>query len=248
MKLTVTTYNILHGEAVGYDWARLADVIRSSGADIVGLQEVDRCTHRTGGRDATCRLLENMGWSNGHFSLAMPFDGGEYGIAFMSRFPSAGAHPYTDMPLPYRVGQEPRVCMHTVLMLPAGAGQPDKRLHFLNTHLAYEDPVCRLPQVRALQEHLERIPTGEPFILTGDFNTETYSELAPLLNGRAAWANELEPGHSADRHFKTFREPPMAIDNILYDASLLTLEACGMRVGAESDHNLFWATLTLADA
>lgn len=39
MTLTVASYNILHGAAVGYDWAQLAAVIRESGADIVGLQK-----------------------------------------------------------------------------------------------------------------------------------------------------------------------------------------------------------------
>ena len=51
MTLTVASYNILHGAAVGYDWAQLAAVIRESGADIVGLQEVDRRTRRAGGTD-----------------------------------------------------------------------------------------------------------------------------------------------------------------------------------------------------
>ena len=37
----------------------------------------------------------------------------------------------------------------------------------------------------------------------------------------------------------------MAIDNIIYDGSSMTLAACGMRVGGESDHNLLWARFAL---
>lgn len=244
MTLTVASYNILHGAAVGYDWAQLAAVIRESGADIVGLQEVDRRTRRAGGTDGLNELLRLLGWRYGRFSPVMPYDGGEYGIALLSRFPSVYPERLACLPLPHREGEEPRSCMHAVIRLEEG-GKPGRVLHLLNTHLAFENPASRRPQIEVLLNGIRRIPADEAFVLTGDFNTETYSELQPLLDGRAALANALAPDRPDQAHFKTFREPPMAIDNIIYDGSSMTLAACGMRVGGESDHNLLWARFAL---
>lgn len=244
MTLTVASYNILHGAAVGYDWAQLAAVIRESGADIVGLQEVDRRTRRAGGTDGLNELLRLLGWRYGRFSPVMPYDGGEYGIALLSRFPSVYPERLACLPLPHREGEEPRSCMHAVIRLEE-SGKPGRVLHLLNTHLAFENPASRRPQIEVLLNGIRRIPADEAFVLTGDFNTEIYSELQPLLNGRAALANALAPDRPDQAHFKTFREPPMAIDNIIYDGSSMTLAACGMRVGGESDHNLLWARFAL---
>lgn len=245
MELTVATYNILHGAAVGYDWARLAGVIRESNADIVGLQEVDRRTHRADCTDGLSELLHLLGWHYGRFSPVMPYDGGEYGIAFLSRFPSVYPERLTCSPLPHREGEEPRSCMHAVIRLKEG-GHAGSLLHLFNTHLAFESPASRAPQIVALRDEISRMPIDEPFVLTGDFNTETYSEMLPLLDGRAALANALEPDRLIDTQFKTFHEPPLAIDNIVYDASAMTLIVGGMRVGIESDHNLFWSRFSLA--
>ncbi len=134
--------------------------------------------------------------------------------------------------------------MHAVIRLEEN-GKPGRLLHLLNTHLAFENPASRRPQIEVLRAGIRRIPADEAFVLTGDFNTETYSELQPLLDGRAALANALAPDRPQGARFQTFREPPMAIDNIVYDSTALTLTACGMRVGGESDHNLFWARFSL---
>ena len=128
MTLTVASYNILHGAAVGYDWAQLAAVIRESGADIVGLQEVDRRTRRAGGTDGLNELLRLLGWRYGRFSPVMPYDGGEYGIALLSRFPSVYPERLACLPLPHREGEEPRSCMHAVIRLEE-SGKPGRVLH-----------------------------------------------------------------------------------------------------------------------
>ena len=48
-EITIATYNIRHGGDVGLDWNRLAEVIAASGADVVGIQEMDMLTDRVGG-------------------------------------------------------------------------------------------------------------------------------------------------------------------------------------------------------
>lgn len=239
MTLTVATYNILHGGAVNGDWSRLAAAIRESGADLVGLQEVDRATRRMGGSDGTTAIAAHLGWRFADFAPAMPFDGGEYGISLLSRYPAVMPARVEHLPLPHRAGEEPRVCLQTRVTLPGG-----RILHMLNTHLSVESSVSRRQQIALLRERLEAIPADEPFLLVGDFNTQDPAELAELLGAeRASAVNRPGTDRPTDApHFHTFREPPMAIDNIFYDKQNLTLTACGMRFGEESDHNLLWAS------
>lgn len=242
MTLTVATYNILHGGAVGGAWSRLAAAIRESRAELVGLQEVDRATRRMGGSDGTAELAALLGWRFADFAPAMPFDGGEYGISLLSRYPAAMPDRVEHLPLPHKAGEEPRVCLQACLSLPEG-----RILHMLNTHLSVESSASRRRQIALLRERLEAIPSDEPFLLVGDFNTDDPAELAELLGAeRVAAVNRLERLETDSLtdapHFHTFREPPMAIDNIFYDRRNLTLTACGMRFGEESDHNLLWAS------
>ena len=61
--LRVMTWNIRHGEGLDgrVDLERIAAVIRASGADLVGLQEVDRGVRRTGGVDMPAELARLTG-------------------------------------------------------------------------------------------------------------------------------------------------------------------------------------------
>lgn len=242
MILTVATYNILHGEYAGYEWSRLAAAIRSCGADVVGLQEVDRLTRRSGRSDGTTALAEQLGWGYHAFAPAMPFNEGEYGIALLSRYPAVRPEQRRVIPLPHRPGEEPRVCLHAVLTLPEAG---DRRLHLLNTHLSFESAAGRRPQLEQIAALLADVPADEPFLLTGDFNTEDPDELA-VLTGRGAWVNHLEADRPATApHFKTFRQPPMAIDNILYDTANMTCLDSGMQTNGASDHELLWGRFKL---
>ena len=56
-QITVATYNICHGHYAGCDWSRIASVIHKAGADLVGFQEIDMFTGRTGGLDTMTELI-----------------------------------------------------------------------------------------------------------------------------------------------------------------------------------------------
>jgi hypothetical protein len=86
-QLTIATYNIRHGCNVRMDWNRLAEIIRMSHADMVGIQEVDMLTNRTGGADTIQGLTEATGLPYALYIPAMDFDGGQYGTAILSRYP-----------------------------------------------------------------------------------------------------------------------------------------------------------------
>lgn len=235
MKLTAATYNILHGADAGFDWGRLAAHIREAGADLVGLQEVDMGTWRSGGRDTLAGMLAATGFAYGHFIPAMDYDGGRYGCALLSRYPILSFDCF-----PLECGdREPRAVGRAVIDVDG------RRLTFLNTHLSYETPADRVPQFARLRELL---PEQGPFILTADFNTEDFSEFSQLtvsVGGPAALTNGGRDSAGHDILCKTFRDPPAAIDNIIYSRDTLTLLRAGMINSTDSDHNLLWADFAL---
>lgn len=94
MKLKVMTYNIAAGRTY-YDYAETnespvnleeaARVIKSEGADICGLNEVDDKTERSGKVDQVA-FLENYLGFKGAFGKSIDHQGGGYGNGFVSRF------------------------------------------------------------------------------------------------------------------------------------------------------------------
>ena len=86
--LRVLTYNIHHGEGTDerFDYERLAQVINDLSPDIVALQEVDRGTGRASGVDQA-KLLGKLCKMHHAYGQAMPYQGGQYGEAILSRFP-----------------------------------------------------------------------------------------------------------------------------------------------------------------
>ena len=80
----------------------------------------------------------------------------------------------------------------------------------------------------------EHIDQNIPTILTGDFNTEDFTQFSPLTELGYALINH------ADQTYRTFRNPPIAIDNIVYRTACFTPEAQGMIDSNRSDHNLLW--------
>lgn len=171
--LRVMTYNLHHGEGVDgrLDLARIADVIRSADPDLVALQEVDRQTTRTGGVDQAAeyaRLTGRLGW----FGAAMPFQGGEYGQALLSRWPLMQPRV---LHLPGTPGREPRIAVTAFVMVP-GFG----RLRWAGVHLdATRDDGDRWNQAGALLEEFRRDPT--PTLLAGDFNAGPESRVMERL-------------------------------------------------------------------
>ena len=224
--INVATYNICHGRYADLDWSRIASAIREADADIVGLQEIDMGTNRIGGLDTVAALTAATGLTHALFVPAMDFDGGQYGTAILSRYPIAAAEYH---PLP-SAHYEPRAFGCVTLDLGEG-----RTVAFLNTHLSYESAEQQSIQMAYLADWMAgHLPADIPTVLTGDFNTEDFTVFSPLTDRGYATAN------CADREFKTFRSHPVAIDNIVYTASLLTPADSGMVDRPVSDHNLFW--------
>ncbi|MFT5731633.1 MAG: endonuclease/exonuclease/phosphatase family metal-dependent hydrolase [Planctomycetota bacterium] len=154
------SYNIKHGLGLDgrLDLGRTAAVLRSSNADVIALQEVDLCAKRSGYRNQVNALAAQLGMHPA-FGSFMDYQGGQYGMAALSRFPVVRAE---SLRLPD--GNEPRVALALEVQLPGG-----ERLLMLNVHFDWvEDDRFRVAQAKVVRDYLAQAKL--PWILMGDFN------------------------------------------------------------------------------
>ena len=178
----VLTYNIRHGEGMDrvYDLARLADIMKAAEPDLIALQEVDRGTERSGGIDQLDVLADLLGM-HGEFGRAIDFQGGQYGVAILSRWP---LHYPDNQALP---ASPPYYEPRTALTVFTRAGERGPLIQFTTTHLDdARDSPDRMEQAMALNDLLVA-GDGRPSILAGDFNARGEAELLAILD--AHWTN-----------------------------------------------------------
>jgi len=84
----VLVYNVHAGKDAGGkdNLQRVADLVREVNADVVLFQEVDKGTRRSGGVDQPAEYAKRTGYHVA-FGRSLDYDGGEYGIAVLSRWP-----------------------------------------------------------------------------------------------------------------------------------------------------------------
>ncbi|WMW60202.1 endonuclease/exonuclease/phosphatase family protein [Serratia marcescens] len=173
-KIRVASFNIAAGKVS--DMTAIAKAIRTMNVDVVALQEVDKLTVRSGRVDQAAELAKLTGMQ-AVFGRAIDFDGGEYGLAFLSKYP-----------------------LHDAVIYPLPSGQREQRIAFsakvdvpefpapitlFNTHLdTKEDPTMRLDQVRELNDRTIEVRGIK--LLFGDMNdvpgSVTWLELSRYWN------------------------------------------------------------------
>ena len=178
-EVTVLVYNIHAGKdlAGGDNLPRVAELVRSTGADLVLLQEVDRNTRRSGPADQPATLARLTGYSVA-FGRTIGFQGGDYGVALLSRWPIQGD---TLVPLAVTApagrtteGREQRGVLRARVAAPGGA------VTLLNTHLdATGDDVWRMQEIGTVLR-VAREADG-PLLLGGDFNAPPESAIHAQL-------------------------------------------------------------------
>jgi endonuclease/exonuclease/phosphatase family metal-dependent hydrolase len=188
----LATFNILSGRSLTdgrVDAERFAGAVRSLGADVLGLQEVDLNQPRSQLQDLTAVAAEAMGSVDHRFVAAMTGTPDEtwraatgeegpgsaaYGVALLSRFPVRSwevirlpalpfrvPHVFSGRRLPVLVRDEARVAVAAVIETPHGA------ITMVTAHLSFIDgwnlvQLCRLR--RALRGH------RGPLVVMGDLN------------------------------------------------------------------------------
>ncbi len=160
--IRLLAYNIKHGRGNDgrVDLQRTADVIRRVRADVVALQEVDEKVERSGQLNQAKRLAELTGLSYHAFGSFFDYQGGEYGMAIISRYP---LRDIKRLRLPD--GAEPRASL--VVTVAAG-----KSFRLANVHF-YRDERERLAQAQVLLKYLQNEKL--PCVIAGDFNSRPES-------------------------------------------------------------------------
>jgi len=164
--LKVMSYNIHVGQdASNRDQLQnIADFIKSSNVDIVGLQEVDSVCNRSGKVDQMKFLAENTGMYYA-YARHFAFDGGSYGIGILSKCPIKNT-------IDHRIilTSDGKADGATRALLTATLFSGKKEIMFATVHMDYRDSNSRFAQSQELVRLLEKITL--PVILTGDFNAE----------------------------------------------------------------------------
>lgn len=243
-EVTVLVYNIHAGKDTGGgdNLARVAEIVRTAGADLVLLQEVDRNTQRSGPTDQPAELARLTGF-NAAFGRTIGFQGGDYGIAILSRWPIR-----RDTLVPLAVvappggtteGREPRG------VLVAEVGAPGGPLAVLDTHLDHTgDDVWRMQEIAGiLRVVAAKEGSGAPLLLGGDLNARPESPVHGELRRagfRDAWA---ECGSGEGMTFPA-AAPDRRIDYLYLAGGTRCLEARVLATDA-SDHRPLLVRLRL---
>lgn len=231
--ITVASYNIRHGSGLDgvVDLGRTAAAIRRLNADIVALEEVDNGVRRSGGIDEAAQLGELLGMHHA-FGAFMPYQGGEYGLALLSRFPIVAAHPIR---LPD--GEEPRVALASSIELPSGDTITVFTVHF--DWIGSDS--SRYSQARVVADSFAAQPG--PRIVLGDFNDTTGSRTLDPFHRVA-----IEVAKPPDQRFTFPADKPIKEIDFIFVAQASDWTTGPARVSAEtaaSDHRPVVATLRL---
>lgn len=151
--VTFVSYNIRHCAGPGneVDFQLVADVIAREKPDFVGLNEVDCRAERSGNIDEAARLGELTGL-HATFAKAIPYGGGEYGNAVLSR-----EKPISVERVPLS-GKEPRVLLLCEF----------RDFWFGTAHFDFGEH--QLKAVEVIRVVVAEKAKGKPVFLTGDWN------------------------------------------------------------------------------
>lgn len=268
--LTLMTYNIHAAIPMGHnyqtytstydDLLRIGELITSSGADLVALQEVHcELGLRTPKRQPTSALNQprvlaaltghryvfgstlddapswpaNTGYLEWGTADRWHNNGashGEFGNALLSRLPFAV--PPENIPLPRKGQQEQRGCLRIVLQ--------DLAVVVYATHLHHQDPPIRRVQMNEILRHARQESSGTTVFILGDLNAGPGGSDSPVvlavrhgffdLAAEGARARGEEPGNTFPAD-----NPDGRIDYILCNRRL-EVEAVKVIPSLLSDH------------
>jgi endonuclease/exonuclease/phosphatase family metal-dependent hydrolase len=177
-RLRVASWNIKVGAVQGL--AAVIEVLRRLDADVVMLQEVDSRTERTGRVDQALAIASALGLQYA-FAPTITLEGGEYGIAILSRLEFLGVERIS---LTNEGAAEPRTALDVLLC--AGS----QELRAINHHADYRTPGANRSILEVLAALVER-PRGHT-IFAGDFNL-TPTDPGPLACLDAGFVDAVVP-------------------------------------------------------
>jgi endonuclease/exonuclease/phosphatase family metal-dependent hydrolase len=203
--LRLMTYNIHVGVGMDkkLDLARIAGVINAQHPDLVGLQEVDRGVTRTQRIDEIAELAKSTRMDYA-FAFNLRYQGGQYGVAILSRFPILA----TD----HRLYQNTREAERRGFIR-AEVDVNGRRINFVTTHLDYQYEDGRLFEAQQLLSALKDVKG--PLIIVGDFNDTPAGRAYQLM--RYEFGDAWIEGRSTEEGFSyPADKPAKRIDYIFF--------------------------------
>lgn len=218
--ITVASFNIAHGREIDNYYPTLAQDIVDSGAEIVGIQEIDQMTERNQSQNTLKVLSQKTGMEHTAFAPAIPFQGGEYGIGVLSKYPIESFE-YHQLPK-LSEAEEQRVILHAKINIDGYI------LDFFVTH----------GQQSAISQQLEKaneyISQCETFIYAGDFNTNNYGLYKKIANSYSIVHADY-PIPTSDKH---------SFDNIILSNDIESHNVRTIDTG-HSDHYMLLTDVVL---
>lgn len=216
----VATYNVEAWQDCLDDTDAIGREIAESGADIVGLQEIDMFARRSGEKNMAAEIAATAGYPHYRFIRAIDYQGGQYGTAILSK------HPIRALELiNLRSTNEKRSLGRFVIDV---LGQP---INFFNTHLSYVED--------ELLDHIDQVAKildgYDSYVITADFNTRNFKLLEAFHGHRMV--------NNAENELFTFYATNAGIDNIIMTEDFDYSDPYMGPLG-HSDHRMLVATLT----
>jgi endonuclease/exonuclease/phosphatase family metal-dependent hydrolase len=220
--LRVATWNIRAARSASLE--EIAAELEAMQADIVALQEVDVRVRRTGFRDQPVVLAAALGFHH-VFAATIGWDGGDYGLAVLSRWPLADVRRHR---LEHTGAGEPRIVLEVTV---CAGGRP---LRLFNHH-ADVGARSRGAGLAVLRE-LVSPALGRGVLVLGDFND------GPDATGVRALIQAGLVDLGAERNVNTAASG--RIDYLLVDTPLARMtSSTQVWTTGKSDHHALMADL-----
>ncbi len=233
--LKVMTYNVRHCNPPSkkgvIEVESIAKVINDAKPDLVSLQEIDKFTNRSGVELDQAKELGRLTGMYSYFVKAIDWDGGEYGIAILSRFKILDSMHLT-LPMADGIAGEARAVAIVKFRI------KKKDILFASTHLDIVKKHREL-QASTIVDYFSN--SKIPVILAGDFNDMPGSETLKMFG------NHFQITCALPSCGKTFPQdnPTRTIDYMMYKPESLfkTLNHQIIPDEYASDHRPVIATL-----
>lgn len=228
--ISVLSYNIHIGnpptKPKGFiDLDTIAATIRTSGADLVAVQELDSITKRSNGVYQLKVLAEKLNMYY-HFEKTISHDGGSYGIGILSRYPLEEVAAYK-LPQVDGIKSEPRKILLAKVRI---QGKP---IYFGCTHVDFTKQVNPV-QMKELVRVLKSLPEI-PVIIGGDFNATSDMEGMKLM------LTQFQNASVKNDFTIPVLHPTKKIDFIFYKGLSFVQDSVMTSHNYGSDHLPVWA-------
>ncbi|MCQ2354525.1 MAG: endonuclease/exonuclease/phosphatase family protein [Clostridia bacterium] len=230
--LTVASFNIGAAQKNGgkfspENMALVISAAKKSGADIIGMQEVDRGCGRSHGTDMPAEIAAGACYPFSYFIKIRDFQGGEYGTLILSKYPIIESKTVD------------YVLKTTTWGTSCGWARLDvkgRTLTVFNTHLSCQSDEGNTETMTELERVIGEYRTGhpdEPVICMGDFN-EFPEKLRRIIP-------EMQTTAETEKTYKW-----KTIDNILRSEGVEASDVHTVDTVSDgtSDHNMLLCNIT----